>query len=278
MPEPLEVQGGSYLADHPEFYRNTSVTNFRAPDEGMRDRDILEMVIPGARERGMKVIPELMEPLFKYAGHGSANTVQIPNLVQYMEVDYLGRIGGAPCLENPDYRTWWHALIEDHCRSYDIDGIMWCNERRSPLDQLVTGMAPGCFCRHCLTSMGAGGVDAEAARRACSLLHNYFKRARAGERFTDGALITGLRVLLENPSFCCWSGTGSGATRIWTASCTGSSSGAIRRSSSGSTFGTATTSTLSARRSGRGPRRRTTPTGSSRSRISTSPAGSTWAR
>ena len=201
VPEPLEVQGGSYLADHPEFYRNTSITNFRAPDEGMRDRDILEMVIPGARERGMKVIPELMEPLFKYAGHGSANTVQIPNLVQYMEVDYLGRISGAPCLENPDYRTWWHALIEDHCRSYDIDGIMWCNERRSPLDQLVTGMAPGCFCRHCLGSMGAAGIDAEAARRACSLLHNYFKRARAGEHFTDGALITGLRVLLDNPEF-----------------------------------------------------------------------------
>ncbi len=201
VPEPLEVQGGSYLADHPEFYRNTSVTNFRAPDEGMRDRDILEMVIPGARKRGMKVVPELMEPLFKYAGHGSANTVQIPNLVQYMEVDYLGRISGAPCLENPDYRTWWHALIEDHCRSYDIDGIMWCNERRSPLDQLVTGMAPGCFCTHCLASMGAAGIDAEAARRACSLLHNYFKRARAGEHFTDGALITGLRVLLDNPEF-----------------------------------------------------------------------------
>ena len=201
VPEPLEVQGGSYLADHPEFYRNTSITGFRAPDESMRGRDILEMVIPGCRARGMKVIPELMEPLFKYAGHGSANTVQIPNLVQYMEVDHLGRIGGAPCLENPDYRTWWHALIEDHCRSYDIDGIMWCNERRSPLDQLVTGMAPGCFCRHCVASMGAGGVDPEAARRACSLLHNYFRRARAGEHFADGALVTGLRVLLDNPEF-----------------------------------------------------------------------------
>ena len=199
--EPLEVQGGSYLADHPEFYRNTSVTGFRAPDESMRGRDILEMVIPGARARGMKVIPELMEPLFKYAGHGSANTVQIPNLVQLMEVDYLGRIGGAPCLENPDYRGWWHALIEDHCRSYDIDGIMWCNERRSPLDQLVTGMAPGCFCKHCLASMGADGIDPEAARRACAQLHNYFRRARAGEHFTDGALITGLRTLLDNPEF-----------------------------------------------------------------------------
>ena len=201
VPEPLEVQGGSYLAHHPEFYRNTSVTNFRAPDEAMRGRDILEMVVPGARERGMKVIPELMEPLFKYAGHGSANTVQIPNLVQLMEVDYLGRISGAPCLENPDYRGWWHALIEDHCRSYDIDGIMWCNERRSPLDQLVTGMAPGCFCGHCLAGLDRAGIDAEGGRRACAALHDYFRKARAGEHFTDGALITGLRVLLDNPEF-----------------------------------------------------------------------------
>ena len=199
--EPLEVQGGSYLAHHPEFYRNTSVTNFRAPDEAMRGRDILEMVIPGARERGMKVIPELMEPLFKYSGHGSANTVQIPNLVQLMEVDYQGRISGAPCLENPDYRGWWHALIEDHCRSYDIDGIMWCNERRSPLDQLVTGMAPGCFCKHCLASLDRAGIDPEGTRRASAALHDYFRKARAGAHFTDGAFITGLRVLLDNPEF-----------------------------------------------------------------------------
>ena len=196
-----KCRGGSYLAHHPEFYRNTSVTNFRAPDEAMRGRDILEMVIPGARERGMKVIPELMEPLFKYSGHGSANTVQIPNLVQLMEVDYLGRISGAPCLENPDYRGWWRALIEDHCRSYDIDGIMWCNERRSPLDQLVTGMAPGCFCKHCLASLDRAGIDPEGARRASAALHDYFRKARAGAHFTDGALITGLRTLLDNPEF-----------------------------------------------------------------------------
>ena len=201
VPEPADVQGGSYLAHHPEFYGNTSITNFRAPDEGMRGRDILEMVIPGARARGMKVIPELMEPLFNYAGHGSADTVQIPNRARLMEADYLGGSSDVPCLENPDYRNWWHALIEDHCRSYDIDGIMWCNERLSPLDQLVSGLAPGCFCRHCLASLGAAGIDPEEVRRACAALHGYFREVRAGARFTDGAFVTGLRVLLDNPEF-----------------------------------------------------------------------------
>ena len=58
IPEPGDVQGGSYLKFRPEYYRNTSISNFRAPDAGMEGKDILEMVIPGARARGMKVIPE----------------------------------------------------------------------------------------------------------------------------------------------------------------------------------------------------------------------------
>ena len=35
----------------------------------------------------MKVYVELMEPFFKYAGHGSAAAVEIPTLPQAMEVD-----------------------------------------------------------------------------------------------------------------------------------------------------------------------------------------------
>ena len=80
---------------------------------------------------------------------GSVNNVDIPNLPQCLEIDLFGRVSAEPCTNNPDYRRWWHSLIEDQCRSYDIDGIMWCNERRSPLDQLIVGEAPGCFCEHC---------------------------------------------------------------------------------------------------------------------------------
>ena len=36
-------------------------------------------------------------------------------------------------------------MIEDQVRNYDIDGIMWCNERNSPLDQMMQGQAPGDF-------------------------------------------------------------------------------------------------------------------------------------
>ena len=88
VPSPSPLQGGSYIADHPEFYRNTFISNFRAQDEEMRGIDILELVIPAARKRGMQVYPEVMEPLFNYADHGSAQRIGIPNLPQVMEVDY----------------------------------------------------------------------------------------------------------------------------------------------------------------------------------------------
>ena len=197
--EPADVAGGSYLTPRPELYDNTLIRNFRAPDPGMKGKDILEMVIPGARKRGMKIMPELMEPLFKYAGHGSANKVPIPNLPQCLEVDHLGRIGPEPCLENPDYRNFWHALFEDHCRNYDIDGIMWCNERRSPLDQLVSGTAPTCFCQFCIESFQSYGIDVERARAASEKLYAFFQAVRAGERFVDGTFIEFLRTLLQHP-------------------------------------------------------------------------------
>ena len=194
-----EFLGSSYLTPRPELYRTTFLSDFRAPDEGMKGKDILDMVIPAARARGVKVIPELMEPLFNYAGHGSADNVEIPNLPQVLEVDHLDRISSEPCLEHPAYRAWWHALIEDHCRNYEIDGIMWCNERRSPIDRLVSGLAPTCFCAHCIRAMQASDIDPDGARRACQQLHGFFGKAAAGVTPDDGALVAFLRVLLENP-------------------------------------------------------------------------------
>lgn len=204
VPEPLTMKGGAYFNPHAEFYANTFIKDFRAKDEAMQGIDILEMVIPEARRRGMRVMPELMEPLFKYAGHGSTNNVEIANLPQCLEVDLYGRIGQEPCTNNPDYRLWWHAMIEDQCRSYEIDGIMWCNERRSPLDQMIAGLAPGCFCAHCRREAMARGIEVEPVRKAFFEVYEYFQQARQGAEFVDGALIEFLRVLLRNPEILVW--------------------------------------------------------------------------
>ncbi len=200
--EPL--RGGSYLTPRPEFYANTFIKRFRATDPGLETTDVLELVLPHCRARGMRVYPDLMEPMFNYLGHGSSEYLNVPNLPQVLQVDVLGRVTSEPCLNNPDYRNWLHALVEDHCRNYEIDGIMWCNERRSPLDAALVGQAPHCFCRHCTALAAAEGIDVGRARAAAHAVWTMIAAARAGERFVDGALVEFLRVLYGNPEVLLW--------------------------------------------------------------------------
>ena len=70
IPEPFSMKGGAYFDPDPKFYNKTFIKNFKAQDKEMKNKDILKMVIPKARERGMKIFIELMEPFFNYAGHG----------------------------------------------------------------------------------------------------------------------------------------------------------------------------------------------------------------
>ncbi len=204
VPEPFAMKGGAYFDPDPAYYSKTLIKDYKAKDEEMAGRDILKMVIPEARKRGMKVFIELMEPFFKYSGHGSVNTVEIPNLSQCLEVDVFGRFGSEPSTENPDYRRWIHSMVEDQVRNYDLEGVMWCNERRSPLDQLIAGQAPGDFSEASRREASARGIDVERVRLAFRDVYGFFQRARAGESFVDGAFIEFLRVLLANPEVLIW--------------------------------------------------------------------------
>lgn len=202
--EPYPLRGGSYIDYHPEYYKNTPIQSFQASDPELEGVDILQQVSAAARKRGMQVYPEVMEPLFKYAGHGSVNNVNIPNLPQVLEVDAFNRISQEPCINNPAYRIWWQSIIEDYCRNYDIDGVMWCNERRSPLDNTLVGLPPNCFCQFCRREAVERGIDVEGARAAYQELYDYVQKARAGAAFVDGSLIEFLRVLYNNPEILVW--------------------------------------------------------------------------
>lgn len=46
--------GGNYARPHPEFYGDTSLKATRAPEHG--DFDVIESVLPRAKQRGMRVI------------------------------------------------------------------------------------------------------------------------------------------------------------------------------------------------------------------------------
>jgi hypothetical protein len=204
VPEPFAMKGGAYFDPDPRYYRTTFIDDYKAKDVEMQGVNILETVIPAARARGMKVFIELMEPFFKYAGHGSVNNVAIPNLPQVLEVDVYGRMGGEPSTSHPAYRQWIHSMVEDQVRNYDLDGVMWCNERRSPLDQMIAGQAPGDFSPAARREAIERGIDVERVRIAMLDVWGYFQKARAGEAFVDGSLIEFLRVLLANPEVLVW--------------------------------------------------------------------------
>ncbi len=204
IPEPFAMKGGAYFEPDPAYYGNTLIKDFRTRDPEFVGKDILDMVIPAAHARGMKVFVELMEPFFKYTGHGSANSVDIPNLAQMMEVDIFGRIGSDPSTSNPDYRNWIKSMIEDQVRNYDLDGLMWCNERNSPLDTLIQGNAPGDFSPAARHEAVERGIDVEACRRALTNLYDFMQDAKAGKEFADGAFVTFIRTLFANPEALIW--------------------------------------------------------------------------
>ncbi|MEM6593729.1 MAG: hypothetical protein AAF672_02995 [Pseudomonadota bacterium] len=204
VPEPFTMQGGAYFEPDPRYYTQTLIKDFRAKDPEIAGIDILDLVLPAAQRRGMKVYVELMEPFFKYAGHGSASAVEIPNLASCMEVDAFGRRKDEPSTSNPDYRQWIHAIIEDQVRNYPIDGIMWCNERNSPLDQMMQGQAPGDFSEAARNEALTRGIDVEACRRACIAMYEFMQDAMRGADFDDGAFVTFLRMLLQHPEVLIW--------------------------------------------------------------------------
>lgn len=202
--DPTPLRGGSYLTPRPEQYEGTTIREFRAPDPEFEGVDILEHVLGAATERGIGVYTDLMEPMLNYLGHGSAQTVDVPGLAQAMQVDVLGRLTSEPCLNNPDYRRWLWSIVEDHARNYDLAGIMWCNERRSPLDAALTGVVPHCFCVHCERLAATQGIDVDAARRATEAVWKLIGSVRAGEHTVDGPFVEFLRVLYEHPEILLW--------------------------------------------------------------------------
>lgn len=204
LQDPTPPRGGSYLTPRPEYYERTAIKNFRAPDEAFAGIDILDYILDAATQRGVAVYADLMEPMLNYQGHGSAQTVEVPGIAQVMQVDVLGRLTSEPCLNNPDWRNWLYSVVEDHARNYSLAGIMWCNERRSPLDSAITGVAPHCFCDHCRRLAVLDGLDVEAARLGLERIWRYTDAVRAGARTADGALVGFLRIVYEHPEVFKW--------------------------------------------------------------------------
>ena len=113
--------GGNYATPHPEFYRDTILKQTRAPDHGALD--IVDHVLPAAKQRGLRIFCSI-EDVFR---------ADVPGVKEVAEVDLQGRQTSTLCLYHPDVRAFWTGLATDLCTSYDIDGILFFNERNGPL-------------------------------------------------------------------------------------------------------------------------------------------------
>ena len=153
--------GGNYATPHAEFYRNTVLKQTRAPDHG--DLDIVANVLPAARKRGIKLFCSV-EDVFRS---------DVPGVRDVAEVDLLGRKAGTLCLFHPAVRAFWSGLVADLCKSYDIDGILFFNERNGPLlnglgashSQSIASSRVTCFCEHHQKAAREHGIDFERARQ-----------------------------------------------------------------------------------------------------------------
>ncbi len=193
--------GGSYVRTHPQFYKDTVIQDFRAPELG--EYDVLEAVIPAARKRGMKTIC-WFEDVWRR---------DVPNVAQAQEKQLDGQNSTNLCFNNPNYRNWLLGTVEDYCRSHEIDGIMWGSERQGAFAQSLgaahesTPRSPGtlgCFCQHCERKAKERSIDVARARAGFKALGEFTTAARARKRPVDGYYVTLWRLMLRYPELLAW--------------------------------------------------------------------------
>jgi len=192
--------GGNFALPHPEFYKNTVLKQTRAPDHG--DLDIMAEVLPAAKKRRMKLFCSI-EDVFRS---------DVAGVKEVAEIDLQGRRAGTLCLFHPDVRAFWTGLATDLCKSYDIDGILFFNERNGPLlnalgashAQNIASSRVTCFCEHHQKAARAVGINFDRARQGYTRLDRYIQAALKGERPTDGYFVEFWRILSEYPEILLW--------------------------------------------------------------------------
>ncbi len=120
-------------------------------------------------------------------------------------IDIDGRPAASVCYQNPDYRAWWLATVEDMFRTYELDGLQWGAECVGPLSNLMFyGTAPFCFCRHCRAQAAKDGIDANRAGLGFSKLYAFLKQVRAGQKPSNGVLTSIMNYFFRYPEILAW--------------------------------------------------------------------------
>lgn len=189
--------GGNYAMPHPEYYTNKllDVRETRAPEHG--EFDLLASIIPEARKRGLKVFASVEDQWRS----------DVPGVSELVEMDIQGRKARTLCLFKPEVRAFWRGLVTDLCMSYDIDGILFFNERNGPLltalgashFQVIDSSRVTCFCEDHLRTARVYGIDPVRAKEGYQKLDLFVQNSLKGKRPSDGYYVEFQRLLLEYP-------------------------------------------------------------------------------
>jgi hypothetical protein len=124
-------------------------------------------------------------------------------------VDCYGRVNRLSCVNNPVWRTFQLACIEDLVRQHPyLAGIMFMHERFGPFCMVSNSPEwqghpkPGCFCEHCVRKGRERGIDSEKAKLGYQALDRLFHSG--GERPTDGWFMSFWRILSRYPEILAW--------------------------------------------------------------------------
>lgn len=192
--------GGNWATPHPEFYKNTVLKAIKAPEHG--NFDVVTSVLPAARKRGMKVYCSV-EDVFR---------TDVPGVTDCAEIDLKGEKKSTLCLFNPNVREFWKGLVTDLCTSYDIDGILFFNERNGSLisalgashSQTIASSNVTCFCEHHQKAAKEHGINFDRAKKGYQLLDQFVQASLRGERPSDGYYVEFQRILSDWPEIVAW--------------------------------------------------------------------------
>ena len=128
------------------------------------------------RKRGLKLFCSI-EDVFRS---------DVSGVREVAEVDLQCRKTGTLCLFHPDVRAFWTGLAIDLCKSYEIDGILFFNERNGPLlnaigashAQTIASSRVTCFCEFHQRAAKERGIDLQRAREGYTKLDQFVQFTR----------------------------------------------------------------------------------------------------
>jgi hypothetical protein len=194
--------GGAFYDYDLKYFRDTTIKDFRSPDES--GFNVITEVAPKMKARGMDFFA------WDYNNAFPSMMRNIPGLTDVAEVDVYGRRTTSACFNNPNYVAHLTGKIESLLSQYpsEVQGIMWGCERMGPIGNMIGGnwatVGIACFCPFCTAKGRSRGISVERAKAGYIQLDQLFRQAAQSRRPSDGYFVTFMRTLFEYPEVLAW--------------------------------------------------------------------------